>query len=394
MNPGLPQSWRRLGLAAVLTFMGALAGAGGCSKAECESSKCAAGNACLDDGSGSGETCHKVCTSQNDCPFGYYCNDGQLGSQGKNWCVENTNYPPEAAHQWNSSCPASGGEENASCDWADSFACYGNAPTDAMSFCTEYGCSQDSDCKGGWWCSTQNVGPNVVSADPTFGKTRTLCLKRLYCAPCQTDHDCYSDADTTQQHCVADTNGSGYCTPQCTGDANCALDATCVAQWPVCIPAKGDACVSDDDCPPVGGAYQHCDSGMCTPECGSSADCTPGQTCQNLNVCVPRAGVCVGDGGFCSPCRSDADCKNGFCLSGAPFSTERFCSAASTAAQCDSSVMDPPGCPVPKASDNWKLVECPDTTDKTLADQCVALVTFGAKTSAAQNVGGCWTPNR
>jgi hypothetical protein len=56
--------------------------------------------------------------------------------------------------------------------------------------------------------------------------------------------------------------------------------------------------------------------------------------------------------------------------------------------------MDPPGCPVPTASDNWKLVECPDTTDKTLADQCVALVTFGAKTSAAQNVGGCWTPNR
>jgi hypothetical protein len=400
MNPGLPKSLRRLVLAAVLTVLGAVAGMGGCSNSRCESSRCAAGNACLDDGSGSGETCHKVCTSQGECPYGYYCNDGQLGPQGQNWCVANTNYPPERSGQWDTPCLPSNGEgSNKACDWTDFFACYGTSPTDAMSFCTEYGCSQDSDCEGGWWCSTQNVGPNVVSADPTYGKTRTLCLPRWYCAPCKTDHDCSPAQDGTQQHCVADTQNRGYCTPQCATNVNCPLDATCVGQWPVCTPAQGDTCKSDDDCPPVGGVAAHCDGGKCTSECASSTACATGQTCQNLNVCVPRAGVCVGDGGFCSPCRSDVDCTDGYCWSGAPFSTERFCTTKSTV-PCATAVAEVadagatatlPGCPVPTASDNWKMVAC---TTGTPPNQCVATVTLGAKTSEVQNVAGCWTPNR
>jgi len=394
MNRTLPRSWRRLGFAAALAFAGAAGGASGCSS-ECESSKCAAGNACIDDGSGSGETCHKTCTNQGECPPGWYCNDGQLGSQGKNWCVKNTNFPLPAQGQWGTACSPSGGEgSNPACDWNDYFACYGTSPTDATSFCTEYGCAQDSDCKGAWWCSTQNLGPNVTSANPTFGKTRTLCLPRWYCAPCKTDHDCSPAQDGTLQHCVPDAQKNTYCTPQCGSDADCPIDATCVAQYPVCADATGkaagSACESDDDCPPTSDAYQHCDSGKCTPECGQGAPCGEGQTCQALSVCVPRAGVCVGDGGFCSPCRSDADCTDGYCFSGAPYSTERFCSAQASVASCDTTVLDPTGCPALTAADNWTGVGC---TQKP-PDQCIALVTLGAKTGQAQDVPGCWTPNR
>jgi hypothetical protein len=416
MNERRPLSWharhaaRAFPIASALAFAVATVMQGGCSGGKgCDSAKCASGNACIDDGSGSGETCHRICTNQSECPDGYYCNDGQLGSQGKNWCAANTNYPPKKPGQWQAPCSASAGEgNNPACDSADFFACYGTSPTDTAcqtamsgcSFCTEFGCEEDSDCPGGWWCSTQNVGPNVTSAVETFGKsqTRTLCLPRWYCAPCKTDHDCALAADgSTQQHCVPDSNGNGFCAPQCQSDSNCTEDATCVPQWPICAPASGNspagaACQSDDDCPPTATAFQHCDAGRCTPECGGNASCPAGETCENLSVCVPRAGLCVGDGGFCSPCRSDADCTNGYCVSALPYSTERFCTVNATVADCDTSMMDPQGCPMPTSTDNWKAVGCTQLTPK-LPDQCVAFVTLGTS-SSMQYVPGCWTASR
>jgi len=372
-----------------MALLAGTAGAGGCSD-ECATSRCAAGNVCIDDGSG--VACHKVCTTQGACPSGWYCNDGQLGSQGKNWCVQNTSFPPQGPGQWGDKCPPSGGEgANPACDWNDGFACYGTSPTAGASFCTEYGCAQDSDCPGGWWCSTQNQGPNVTSPDPTFGKTRQICLPRRYCAPCQTDHDCAQDM--TPQHCAPDVQGNGYCAPQCTGSTDCALDAECVVPWEVCLPSAGQACTVDDDCPATAGTFQHCTGGHCTPECGSDADCSgPGQKCSpaSLTLCKPRAGVCVGDGGFCSPCRSDLDCKDGFCVSGAPYSTERFCSAKSSVDPCDATIPNPPGCPPPAAGDNWKEVDCASGVPQ----QCVAHVTLGAGTVDAQLQPGCWTVNR
>jgi len=394
MTQGFPHEWCRVAFAAWLAFAGAAASSGGCTgSGKCESSRCAAGNACIDDGSGSGETCHKVCTAQSDCPFGWYCNDGELGSQAKNWCVQNTNFSPMATGQWSTSCSPSGGEgANPACDWNDAFACYGMSPTDANAFCTLYSCAQDSDCKGGWWCATQNVGPNVTSANPTYGPTRQLCLPRRYCAPCQTDHDCAQDQ--TPQHCAADAEGRGYCTPQCSGNAECQIDATCAAPWAICTPGAGQACKTDDDCPPTAGTFQHCDGGQCTPECASSSGCGVGQTCAptTFKVCVPRAGICVGDGGFCSPCRSDADCTDGYCFSGAPYSPERFCTAKASVASCAPTMANgnPIGCPVPTSANNWRDVGCL----KDPADQCVALVTFGTSTGQQELDPGCWTPNR
>ena len=124
-------------------------------------------------------------------------------------------------------------------------------------------------------------------ADPCllYTSTRTLCLPRWYCAPCQTDHDCSAAEDGTLQHCVPDAKGNNYCTPECTGNSDCAPDATCVRQWPVCTPnaPAAQACASDDDCPSTSVAYQHCNGGKCTPECGSGAPCGAGQTCGFLD---------------------------------------------------------------------------------------------------------------
>jgi hypothetical protein len=381
----------------------ALAGSLACTKsAECDPSHCAAGNQCIDDGSGSGSSCHKVCKTQADCPANWHCNDGLPSGGATSWCVENSLTYPPGTGQWGATCAAAQGEgANPACNWSQGFACYGTSPTDAKSFCTQFACQSDGECPGGWWCSTQNVGPNVTSAAPTYGKTRTICLPRTYCAPCKKDLDCYAPAGSPPAHCVPDASGASFCTTACTDDSTCAFDATCRAAWKVCTPApaKGSSCQTDDECPPAGGVYQHCVGGACSPECSSAGDCAQGQTCARMTACIPRAGVCVGDGTFCSPCRSDDDCipkaamgapqPPGYCLA-TPYSTERFCSAKSTVDGCDAQATDPPGCPPPQGSDNWKAVACIQSPP----DQCVGVVSFGSATGSPVGLPGCWTVNR
>jgi hypothetical protein len=377
----------------------ALAAPSGCSSgsasAGCDAARCASGNECIDDGSGSGPACHKVCTSSADCPFNWSCND----NPSKSWCVLSSYAVPELpTGQWGTACrPGDGEQGNKACDLADQFACYGINPTDANAFCTIFGCSFDTDCPGGWWCATVNAAPNVRTNKPSFGPTRTACLPRAYCAPCRMDHDCPPASDGTQQHCVKEAQGDSHCAPQCGSDANCALDAKCANWQSLCTPAQGPSCRSDDDCPLAGGITQHCDSGRCSPECGGDGDCASvgdagaaPATCTWRRVCAPRAGVCLGGGGFCAPCRSDKDCMNGYCLSGMPYSTERFCSLKSTTLPCDTTTLDPPGCPRSTSGDNWLHSGCTSTPPS----QCEGLVTFGTATGQAAGVPGCWTVNR
>ncbi|HEY3816142.1 MAG TPA: hypothetical protein VGL81_03170 [Polyangiaceae bacterium] len=392
----------------------------------CNQAKCAAGNECIDDGSGSGPVCHEVCTGQT-CPFGWYCNDGAVVSPSAaqsgtptNWCVQGTTPLSATAGQWGTGCLPSGGESNnKACDSADSFSCYGQTPTDADAFCTIFGCAADSDCPGGWWCETVDTAPSVKTATRSFGKTRTVCAPRQYCATCLMDHDCPPSAAGTQQHCIQTGTGAdggttpGYCSPQCGSTSDCTLDAKCETQWSVCTPAQGTTCKSDDDCPPAqeggGAVYQHCDQGTCTPECGSSSDCTgTGQKCGSLSTCEPRAGTCLGAGGFCSPCRADSDCTGGgYCLY-ADYSTERYCSLpvakgtcanpnmsgvilnAASAGQC-------PKAPAGSAASSTTegAVGC-TFSSTTLAppNQCVALTSISDGNGGQTQVVGCWTVNR
>jgi hypothetical protein len=388
----------------------ALAGATGCSKSACDS--CAAGNQCIDDGTGAGPSCHQVCSAQAGCPPNWYCNDGQKAG-GVSWCVQNTITADGGPGQWGAPCnPAAGEGKNPGCDWDQGFACYAQSPADGNAYCTQFACTTNSDCKGGWWCSTQNVGPNATSGDPTFGKTRNICLKREYCAPCKKDLDCYFDPGTEPLHCVPDSKGNGFCSTACGNDTSCNLDAVCKAPWAVCTPPTGPACVTDDDCPPAHGTFQHCVAkgvdagadagGACTPECSGASDCSDKQSCvSTLQVCMPRAGVCVGDGTFCSPCRSDLDCAPpmtgavagqppGYCFT-APYSLERFCSAPSTANDCDAGLGNPPGCPPATSTDNWKASVCTPTPS---GIQCIGVVTFGTQNGQPLANSGCWTVNR
>jgi hypothetical protein len=427
MKQGLVSALFTLAALWVLTL------SGGCSSSKagpaCDSSKCAAGNQCIDDGSTKadgtpvGPACHLVCTQQSQCPSGYFCNDGMVtNSQPANWCVANTYTPPqETTGLWGTACvPTDGEGNNKACDTQDGFACFGVSPTDANAFCTQFNCSADSDCPGGWWCETVDVKPNVLTASRSFGKTRTVCRPRQYCAPCQEDHDCPAATDGTAQRCVPDGGGSGgmLCSPVCSSDANCPLDAACQTAYPVCTPAQGTACTNDDECPPANGTFQHCLSGACTPECGGPSDCASGQQCGAISACIPRAHTCLGDGTFCSPCRSDADCQagNGTCVYAA-YSTERYCSLPMKSGTCPpdtsgqgATINLPPtgSCPSapsgsPASQAHYGAIGCTITaTTLAPANQCLALTsisdgqgTCGPPTYAdCVPVPGCWTANR
>ena len=281
---------------------------------------------------------------------------------------------------------------NKACGTALGFGCYGTTTTDANAFCTKFGCGSDADCTQGWWCSTVNQTPNVESDKLALGATRTVCLPRTYCSPCASERDCAPPqmANPTLTHCLPDSHGTNLCAPVCATQSNCPLDAACVAQWSMCTPGAGKACSTDDDCPLAAGIYQHCDSKHCTPECASDAGCAAGQSCQLVRTCMPRAGACVGDGSFCSPCRSDADCAGGYCIDASPYSTERFCTTKSSALACDPQLDDPVGCPKPTRGSNWKGTHCFESRRPPNTEfQCYGVVTLGG-----MGVPGCWTLNR
>src|SRR5579864_681999 len=138
--------------AGALLLFGSLAPAVGCSSSpssssssvKCGATQCGPGSDCIDDGSG--PRCQKVCTKQADCPFNWFCNDGQP----KSWCAPGTYTFTKQPGQWGDSCPPSGGEANAACDAAEGFGCYGTSPTDAYAMCTIFDCAKDRDCPGGW----------------------------------------------------------------------------------------------------------------------------------------------------------------------------------------------------------------------------------------------------
>jgi hypothetical protein len=305
--------------------------------------------------------------------------------------------PTAPSGPWGVSCLATQGESgNPACKSAAAFECYGTGTTDANAFCTLFGCTKDSECPAAWWCADVNEIPNVTTDTgtlATIGVTRHVCLPRGQCDPCQTDHDCASTLESgqTEQHCASDSQGSLFCAAQCISSSDCALDAVCKPQWTLCSPASGKACIGDEDCPPADGTYQHCDGGKCTPECGSAANCSAGQTCQPIGLCTPRAGVCVGDGAFCSPCRSDDDCPMGYCFTAA-YSTERFCTVFDTATTCDDQEVSPPGCPTPPAGANWKGTMCVITQPSQA--ECYGVVVIGTSSGSPQDAPGCWTENR
>jgi hypothetical protein len=300
----------------------------------CAPADCAADNQCISDGA---ETkCRRPCTLHTDCPGGYQCLNNPT-QPGPAYCVKNTtDIPSKPTGQWGTPCLPNGGDtDNPACDKDNKFVCLGYGTTDATAYCTHADCASDLDCIPGYWCATVDDKPNVTDSVRSFGKTHTVCTKHEYCSPCGGDRDC-PIIDGKQSHCAPDDVGGLYCAPPCTADANCRLDAAC------------------------------------------------NNTLENgTKVCKPRAGTCKGDGTLCSPCRSDADCPDGYCLKG-NYSPERFCSVKAGAMCVSGTKSD---CPAFTAMKGTTIGCQSDAGDENIPrNQCIGIVPFADNADV-----GCWT---
>jgi hypothetical protein len=324
----------------------------------CDDTKCLPGNKCL--ALGDEVKCRKTCSSNIDpaasCPYNYTC----VSSDTEPFCVADTNALTKGDKQWGASCSPTGGiDNNPDCDTAQGFFCYGTSPTDASAYCTRYTCTTDRDCAATYYCGSANVSPNVKTTKRSLGDTQKVCLKRTYCTPCTADLDCPNSPEGKPQHCVADhsTPAKTYCTPECGTNDNCNEEAKCVGY----TTASGQA----------------------------------------TKVCVPRAGVCVGDGSVCAPCLSDDDCLKdgeakgtGLCIHGQYYSTERSCAKkANNPCAADGSTPST-DCPAEFAGTQTQM-RCLGGIDSFTPyvppNYCHGLVKFGA--SGGADIA-CFTPAR
>lgn len=347
-------SLRSFTFASVFVGIGVLAA---CSSDEkpatpkCDSAKCAPGNTCIMfDGE---EKCRKTCSSNADpaasCPFGYTCTDPETGVPP--FCMQDTAVRDDGkplekkpSGQWGAKCQANLGIENPGCDTAQGFFCYGTAPTDGDAYCTRYDCEKDSDCGAGFWCGKINQTPNVQTAKrTTFGEVQNVCLRRTYCSTCKVDLDCPPIAGTAQ-HCLEDASGARFCAPECDDNQGCPTEA----------------------------------------KCSSYGD---------FKACNPRAGVCVGDGSLCSPCRVDTDCgDDGLCVKGR-YTTEKACAKKSTSS-CGTEDKPAQGSCAQDTEVGSKkvLVRCLGAVlEEAPKDYCHGLYLIGKEGGGDV---GCWTPNR
>jgi hypothetical protein len=290
-------------------------------QAECEQDKCREGNTCVNN------QCMLMCDSHQDCytdiqdcapaqedgtgaaifvcsastkligfghgcPFGVECGDFGACPDGGRCSLIACNNAPEACARDEAIC---GSDESCSIGkCTDGNGCTASACAkeqcslpltcltagegDAEAYCTQHGCQADTDCPAGYYCGVtrdpreicgtnkgnSNFCGTTLSAcvDPaqlaeqglfegSLCALRNTCLKRAQCAPCATDLDC------------------SY--------------------------GQGQRCV------PLGGGN------ICARACETDGDCDPDHAC-NSGACIPRFQACTGQGNFCEPCLSDADC--------------------------------------------------------------------------------------
>ena len=245
-------------------------------------------------------TCRVRCSVHADCGTLGACSGVGKDANGKTigWCEPDS--LPRGPGQFGTSC--SEGPEQ--CDQAGGFTCVG-APGDLDAYCTKKRCAGDNECPSGLYCADEltnrppcesacNFTPMpadrscIPATDIGDGKDfhcgplgiiQTLCLKREFCSPCETDADCRG---IQNQICAKDTGGNKICTVTCDPAVN-----SC--------PWEG-----------AGGC------GLTDTEVG-------------VPTCSHRFGSCKGTGKNCEPCVDQNDCKaQGACITNR-FSTERFC---------------------------------------------------------------------
>lgn len=248
--------------------MGAQVGTACTSNADCAES---AGVHCIDD------TCtftceiHADCVScnaQGRCKSVGSCSGNATDTAGKpvRTCVGDS-FPREFG-QFGSACP--NGPESDDCDKTNGFVCRGTSG-DIDAYCTKQGCAADSECPTGFFCSTIRKGSSRT-------ETIQICLRREFCAPCDSDVDCLG---VRNQLCAKDLSGEKICTVLCDDNIN--------------------------SCP-----------------WGASTTCRATDDVLGAPTCSHRFGSCHGTGNSCEPCVDQRDCPGGACVA-ERFTNEQFC---------------------------------------------------------------------
>lgn len=300
-------------------------------------------------------SCRWYCTSDKECPNGYYCGNNVCTMQpgfcvvdsncpaGKFSCVQSVCTPSKGHCLQDSDCPNDGYYCNstydctpipgycttvADCSDPKMFTCEKNHCTPIQG-----ACSKDTDCNAGFQCVNNQCQqiPNYCSPTvPCPDLSWQECGPNSQCQPksgmCGSNSDC-----TIAQHCDVSTHQCidflcGSCPPgtvcdktsgKCVVDTTCKTSADCPNGIP-CVSGVCTKCTSDTMCP----SGQKCDlsSGKCSsPAC--SPACAPNQTCVNgscqtikcsATTPCPQGLVCNLASGICeiSGCKTDADCAD------------------------------------------------------------------------------------
>lgn len=293
-----------------------------------------AGNAECDTAHGFGcvlGECRHACRSHFDCAGTGPCATLPGNARALGGFCAPASEPPLVGGYY-SSCPSSD-----ECAEDAGFVCLGAGEGDLDSYCTNT-CAVDSDCPRGFQCDDVRVGTDT---------TASYCVRKGFCATCETDEDCLAIPD---QVCARDQAGDKICTKRC------------------------DAGV--DSCP-----------------WGNAAACATWDSELGVPTCAHRFGSCRGEGKGCEPCISSDDCPNGVC-NRSDYTGERWCVDLSVECSCDGLSSTQGVCSgangCPRSPGDLPMLCYDDPRDQTslAAQHCFAADSVATPFGSPQS--GCW----
>jgi hypothetical protein len=217
------------------------------------------------------------------------------------------------------------------------FICLGAGVGDLDAYCSGT-CGGDVDCPAGFSCDRVRG---------TNDQTEDRCVRRSFCAPCETDVDCLALPGGI---CARDASGEKTCTKRCDPAA-----ASC--PW------------------------------------GNAAECAVFDPDVGAPTCAHRFGSCRGTGKGCEPCVRNEDCGAGICY-GSSFTEERWCIDVTVECDCAGLPTDDGvcgganGCPRSPGGVGMLCYDDPTNQQSTVARRCFAGNPAGSIGASPQL--GCW----
>jgi hypothetical protein len=280
------------------------------------------------------------CYSDNDCSYGYSCQD--------NACVP---WSTTDASTGGGSCFAPGDCPNGyTCDSSNQCSSSG---------CEQVGCASGYICvilDGQTQCAVQVGGPDGSTTDGSGGgggpgdggtdsSTDSSTPDSGPAPQCSSDPDCAADGGSGSKcldgTCVAPVNQcsdgtqctggqacvAGVCTPSCTGGAVCPTGFSCNTTTGVCT-GNPTPCGEAADAGTCGGGTT-CVDERCVPSCGDGGTCPTGDVCVG-GGCIPDQKpqfVCQADG-VGPGCAAGSTCLHHNCYIGCDGDASNACATA------------------------------------------------------------------